>query len=195
MRDRSRLITSCPRIQEEPPTQGLGAVRRHRGGDQSQVPGEASHQVRGGGQGEGEADRQGDREEGGGREGDGGGVLRHRQEAPDAPQDHPGMMIIIFLLFIIHPNFKAAIADEDEKKDSEFDESQPTDLPALTQEMEIVIRKSQRSQGQVNHMTHENILSNTFLSRRLFWLTLTRSRSAPQTWRPSPVSTGSMTKS
>ena len=72
------------------------------------------------------------------------------------------MIISIFLLFIIHPNFKAAIADEDEKKDSEFDESQPTDLPALTQEMEIVIRKSQRSQGQVSHMTHENILSNIF---------------------------------
>ena len=39
--------------------------------------------------------------------------------------------------------------DESEKKVSEFDETQPTELPELTAEMNSEIRRAQRSRGEV----------------------------------------------
>jgi len=48
-----------------------------------------------------------------------------------------------------HLKITQAVVDETAKKDSEFDESQPTELPEITQEMQSVIRRAQRSGGEV----------------------------------------------
>jgi len=48
-----------------------------------------------------------------------------------------------------HLKITQAVVDETAKKDSEFDESQPTELPQITPEMQSVIRRAQRSGGEV----------------------------------------------
>ena len=54
-----------------------------------------------------------------------------------------------FLYFVLISYSPQAAVDETPPRDSEFDESQPTEMPALTSEMTAVIRRSQASRGEV----------------------------------------------
>ena len=59
--------------------------------------------------------------------------------------------------------------DESEKKVSEFDETQPTELPDLTAEMNSEIRRAQRSRGEVRQARRGLILNerNNYLLQTL----------------------------
>merc|ERR1719239_163603 len=78
-----------------------------------------------------------------------GQIQREESRRKNCEKDTENVISLIDERLQAHLKITQAAVDETPAVDSEFDDSQPTEMPALTSEMTAVIKRSQASRGEV----------------------------------------------